>query len=225
MLAKRRAARSRPGARAAYSNIGYLALGEVIAAAAGCPYDTFVRNQILVPLHMERTAFSWTASALGAAPHVTAYQRVPRTMTPLLAAVLPYGLLGARAGSYVSVGSFEVDGAAYGGLIGPVSDAARFLALFTNRGTVGGLRILRPQTVEAMTTIATPGRPYDFGLAWFRPHDEPTATVEHLGGGMGYWNVLRLDPTSDRGAVVMSNTTRHWDIAAFADAAIHTVLG
>jgi CubicO group peptidase (beta-lactamase class C family) len=37
LLARQRRPRFEPGTRAAYSNIGYLALGEVIAAAAGRP--------------------------------------------------------------------------------------------------------------------------------------------------------------------------------------------
>ena len=37
---------------------------------------------------------------------------------------------------------------------------------------------------------------------------------------MGFWNVMRLDPATAAGAVVMSNTTRHWDISDAADRAI-----
>lgn len=37
---------------------------------------------------------------------------------------------------------------------------------------------------------------------------------------MGYWNLMRVNPQTAQGAVVMSNTTRHWDITGFADDAI-----
>ena len=73
-----------------------------------------------------------------------------------------------------------------------------------------------------MTTIGTPGRPYDLGVGWFRPHGN-SGGVEHLGGGIGYWNVLRLLPDRGVGAAVMSNITRHWDIVRMADAAIEAV--
>lgn len=43
---------SEPGTRAACSNVGYLALGQVIAAVAGRPYEQFVHDQLFRPLGM-----------------------------------------------------------------------------------------------------------------------------------------------------------------------------
>ena len=37
---------------------------------------------------------------------------------------------------------------------------------------------------------------------------------------MGFWNVLRYDPTTGHGAAVMSNITSRWEIAEFADEAV-----
>jgi CubicO group peptidase (beta-lactamase class C family) len=220
LLARQHRPRSAPGTRAAYSNVGYLALGEVIAAAAGRPYEEFVRDELLRPLGMTRTAFLWSDPALAGVPPVTGHQRLPRALTPVLKGLLPPGILGTRTGTFVGLEPFELDGAAYGGLIGPVTEAARLIALHANGGTIDGTRVLSRPSTDAMTGITTPGRPYDLGLGWFRPHGDHGPHVEHLGGGMGYWNLLRLDPRTARGAAVMSNTTRHWNITAFADAAI-----
>jgi CubicO group peptidase (beta-lactamase class C family) len=219
LLARQRRPRSAPGTGAAYSNVGYLALGEVIAAAAGHPYEEFVRDELLRPLGMTRTAFRWSDPALAGVPAVTGHQRLPRALTPVLKALLPEGILGARTGKFAGLEPFELDGAAYGGLIGPVTEAARLIALHANGGTVDGTRVLSRQSIDAMTDIATPGKPYDLGLGWFRPHGDHSPHVEHF-GGMGYWNLLRLNPQTAHGAAVMSNTTRHWNITAFADAAI-----
>jgi CubicO group peptidase (beta-lactamase class C family) len=219
VLARQRRPRSEPGAAASYSNIGYLALGEIITTVAGRPYESFVAEELLRPLGMTQTTFSWKACT---SPRVTAYQRLPRVLAPALKVLLPQGLLGVRSRGLVALHPFEVDGAAYGGLIGPVTDAARLVALFANRGTANGARLLRQETYDAMTTLSTPGRPYDVGLGWRRPHDA-TIGVEHLGGGMGYWNALRLLPHRGAGAAVMSNITRHWDIVRVADASIDIV--
>ena len=94
------------------------------------------------------------------------------------------------------------------------------MAVFTNAGRVDARRILRRESVEAMTAITTKGHPYDVRLGWFRPHRDRPDSVEHLGGGIGYFNVLRLNRRAGCGAVVMSNTTKHWDIAGFADGQI-----
>jgi CubicO group peptidase (beta-lactamase class C family) len=49
-----------PGTRYLYSNIGYAALGAALARAAGRPYTDYVRDEILTPLGMTRTAFTLT---------------------------------------------------------------------------------------------------------------------------------------------------------------------
>jgi CubicO group peptidase (beta-lactamase class C family) len=219
-LARQRRPRFAPGTRASYSNVGYLALGEVIAAAAGRPYEEFVRDELLKPLGMSHTTFRWRDPALAAVPAVTGHHQLPRTLTPVVKGLLPAGILGTRTGKFVGLEPFELDGAAYGGLIGPVTEAARLIALHASSGTIDGTRILSRRSVDAMANIATPGKPYDLGLGWFRPHGDHSPCVEHFGGGMGYWNLLRLNPQTGHGAAVMSNTTRHWNITAFADAAI-----
>jgi hypothetical protein len=62
-----------------------------------------------------------------------------------------------------------------------------------------------------MQRIETYGRPFDLGLGWFRPHGT-TATppfVEHLGGGSGFFNVMRLYPERAVAVVVMGNATKY----------------
>jgi CubicO group peptidase (beta-lactamase class C family) len=223
LLGRQRAPKFEPGSRAAYSNVGYLALGEVIAEASGSPYDVFVERELLGPLGMSRTAFRWHDPALDAVPRSTGYQRASRPVAALVQRLLPAGIVGARTGRLVALEPFELDGAAYGGLIGPVTDAALLVALHCNEGTVSGRQLLTADSVRAMADIATRGRPYDLGLGWFRPRGDTDPHVEHFGGGMGFWNVLRIDPTNGSGVAVMSNTSTRWDVATLADAAVASV--
>ena len=58
LLRKHSRLRSEPGARASYSNLGYLVLGEVIERASGRPYVDYVRANILDPLGMSSTISS-----------------------------------------------------------------------------------------------------------------------------------------------------------------------
>jgi CubicO group peptidase (beta-lactamase class C family) len=57
LLARQTRLQAPPGTRAAYSNLGYLALGEVIARVSGLPYQQYVREHLLQPLGMRRTDF------------------------------------------------------------------------------------------------------------------------------------------------------------------------
>ncbi len=59
LLSKNRKLKSVPGEKAAYSNLGYLVLGEVIAEVTGTSYEEHVRAEILSPLGMDRTGFSY----------------------------------------------------------------------------------------------------------------------------------------------------------------------
>jgi len=218
LLAKHRKLTSVPGERARYSNLGYLVLGEVISEVAGTSYEEHVREEILSPLGMARTGFSYPEPAGDGA--ATGYQPLWRTLTPLFRAALPRGVVGTRQGRYVALKPFYVNGPAYGGLVGSVDEAARLVLLHLNHGRVGGTRLLSPESVEMMQRITPRGGKRDFGLGWFRSIEaaqKRPAFVEHLGGGAGFWNVMRLYPEASLGVVMMGNTTRY-DHEAILDA-------
>jgi CubicO group peptidase (beta-lactamase class C family) len=146
LLRKHDRLRHSAGCKAVYSNLGYIALGEVIAAASGRSYEDYVRTRILEPLSMTSTRFAYgTADAEDIA---TGYQRRRHPMTPLFRLLLPKGIIGARGGRFVSFNRFLVDGPAYGGLVVSARDAARFLAVHLNGGELDGVRLLSQAAVE-----------------------------------------------------------------------------
>ena len=105
-------------------------------------------------------------------------------MTPLMRWMLPRGLMGPNVDGYVAFRAFNVDGAAYGGLIGPVRDAARFLRMHLADGELDGVRILSAGSARLMRSISTMGKPFDLGLGWFRPakaREASPAFVQHRG--------------------------------------------
>ena len=209
---RRRRVSRNPGRAASYTNLGYLALGEVIAAAAGGPFEEVVRQRILTPLQMAGTDFHYRPE-LDAA---TAHQRRIHPFNPLLRVVVPKGIVGPVQGRWMTLNPFLVNGSAYGGLVGPVTDAGRFLAMHANDGELDGTRILSPQAAQAMRQLDARGRQLDVGLGWFRRKKDRGDFVEHLGGGAGFWNVMRLYPRTGTGFVAMGNATS-WDHQRLAD--------
>ena len=157
---------------------------------------------------MDHTGFRYQD---GAAP-ATGYVKAPRIADPLLRGLLPGGIAGDRHGPYLSLHPFYVDGPAYGGLVGDVLDAGRFLRLHLGDGEIDGTRVLSPGAAGSMRTIDQAGKPFDHGTGWFRrPTKTPGQWVEHFGAGAGFWNVMRLYPGLGLGIVVMSNSTRMYD--------------
>ena len=209
---RHRRLRAEPGAEGRYTNLGYLALGQIVAAATGVPFVDHVRRHILEPLGMSATHFD--------APRVdetTVYQTVRRGMTPALRLVLPRGTVGVRTGRRLAYRPFRVDGAAYGGLVGTVTDAATFVRAHLD--PTAPSRLLDPATVARMQAITISGTRYDHGLGWYRPREtRPTSPryVEHLGGGLGVYDTMSVYPDLDLAVVIMSNTPGY-DLDALLD--------
>lgn len=194
---------SEPGIAGRYTNLGYLALGQIVADAVGTPYVDHVRRRILEPLGMSDTYFDAPRAS-----ETTVYQAARPGLTTVLRAALPAGTVGRRVDRWISYRPFRVDGAAYGGLVGPATDAAIFVRAHLEANT-DGPRLLKPATVAEMQKITTPGRPYDHGLGWFRPRQDRQGGprfVEHLGGGLGVYNTMRVYPDLGLAVVLMSNT-------------------
>jgi CubicO group peptidase (beta-lactamase class C family) len=219
LLARHGRLKGKPGARASYSNLGYVVLAEVVAAASGTPYIDYVRRNLLEPLGMTQTDFVYRPELEAVA--ATGYQQRFSLLTPLYRLMLPKGIVGPNVGRFVSFRRFIVDGPPYGGLIGPAGDAARFLALHV-RG--GDDTILSPASVEAMQTITATGRKLDVGLGWFRHRSAPRGGprfLEHTGGGGAFFNMMRIWPDEEIGVVVMGNASSY-DREPLADAALRS---
>ncbi|MCB5293983.1 hypothetical protein [Arthrobacter sp. SO3] len=108
-------------------------------------------------------------------------------MDRLWRGLLPAGIAGDRHGPYLSLNPFYVDGPAYGGLVGDVLDAGRFLRMHLRDGELDGTRILSPK--------------------FRRPTQTRGHWVEHFGAGAGFWNVMRPYPDRGLGIVARSNGT------------------
>jgi CubicO group peptidase (beta-lactamase class C family) len=174
LLRRHRRLRGTPGERARYSNLGYLALGEVIAAASGQSYQDYVRDHVLRPLGMTRTGFGYGDGR--AEDAATGHQPRRHPLTPLLRAVLPPGIAGPARGRWRTLHPFCVDGAAYGGLIGSAADAARFLAMHAGDGELDGARVLRQQSAREMRVLSAHGRALDVASAGSGAVAKPPAT-------------------------------------------------
>src|ERR1051325_11166623 len=143
--------RTPPGARFVYSDINYIALGEVVHRVSGGMLDEFARRNIFVPLGMRDSSFR---------PDPKLKTRIAPTekrrdqMNYL-------GDTGADAGSagdewlrgqVHDPTSFRMNGVAgHAGLFSTADDLAIFSQMLLNGGVYNGARILSPLTIAAMT--------------------------------------------------------------------------
>jgi CubicO group peptidase (beta-lactamase class C family) len=213
-LTKSRKLRSEPGARTSYSNLGALILASAMSARAGESFGDLMRTHVLNPLGMSSTGFGEVCGAGKA----TGYH--PRRN--LLRYFLPGWVAGETNGKWLALKPFALDGAPYGGLVGTADDAALFLQMHLSDGRFEGEQILPSESAREMRRIDMKGKRYDLGLGWFKPakqRDSVPDFVEHLGGGAGFFNCMRMYPTEGVGAVVIGNATKY-DVDAVAALAL-----
>ena len=183
------------GDRASYSNIGYLLAGAVIEAVTGRSVQDAVTEAVLTPLGMDNTGYTYKAHA----PRSTGYLRTHAAVVPALRWVLPDGIIGPRTKGHTALRPFLVSGAAYGGLVGTVTDAARLAA-----GHVAGHSDAHPvlslEDLESMRTISAGGKPFDHGIGWFRKPADAHRTpsfVEHSAPAPGSGTPCGSTPNHD----------------------------
>jgi len=151
-------------------------LGRLVDIWSGMPFDKFLEERVLRPLGMNDTTF-WVPSA--------ARERLTTVYVP--------GANGLTATETETVPFTErptlIEGAV--GLVSTVPDFVRFAQMLLNRGELGGVRLLKPETVDMMVRN---------GL--------PDAILQSRGGGSMGWglgnvnivlNPARLDYPANRG--------------------------
>ena len=166
-------------------------LGCVVEKVSGMALDEFVRTRITGPLGMKDTYFFVPQDK--AARVTTVYgSRADGSVERA-----PEGAKG--QGHYVDGPRRSFAGGA--GLVSTARDYGRFLQMLLNGGTLDGVRILAPKTIEVMSTnqvgtlYGTNGMGFGLGFSVTeRPGADGFTTVGSYGWGGAYASVYKVDP-------------------------------
>ena len=199
-----------PGARFIYSDIGYIALGEVVHRVSGMPLDEFARRNIFIPLGMSNTQFR-PAATLRARIAPTEKRRAQRTYlgdSPQESD--PDGDQWLR-GEVHDPTAFRMNGVAgHAGLFSTADDLAIYAQMMLNGGQYRGVRILSPLSVVEMTRPRLVTETWTRGLGWDinssfsvnRGDLFPMGSYGHTGfTGTSMW----IDPASNMFVIFLSN--------------------
>jgi CubicO group peptidase (beta-lactamase class C family) len=183
-----------------YSNLMFVAAGEVVASVSGQAWEQFIRDNILDPLQMRRTVLTvrnLDAKGNAAQPHAT----IKGKMESL---------------SWVN---WDAMGPA-GGIISCVADMARWLQLQLGRGTLEGRKIFAARLSQDMWTphntqrapLPAEGRAdrhfRAYGLGWSLSDYKGRLVVEHGGSYDGMTSQTWMMPEEQLGMVVLTNSDR-----------------
>src|SRR5215813_7045045 len=143
--------RSQPGTRFVYSDINYIALGEVVHRVSGQMLDEFARRNIFVPLGMRDTGFNPAAKLKS---RIAPTEKRRGQMNYLGDSGADSGAEGEQwlRGQVHDPTSFRMNGVAgHAGLFSTANDLAIYCQMILNGGSYRGARILSPMSVAAMT--------------------------------------------------------------------------
>ena len=176
---------SRPGRRFHYTNVGFALLGEVVARLRGVPWAQALAEDVLEPLGLTRTTMRPQR------PHATGYAVHPFADVLL---VEPEHDAGAMAPA--------------GQLWTTVADLARWTAFLTGGGSVLSAATLREMR-EPLALDDRRGAPWTgaHGLGLQVWNSGGARSFGHGGSMPGFLAIIRMDPESGDGAVVMANAT------------------
>lgn len=195
---------SAPGQRFAYSNLGYVLLGQVIERVSGRPYRQYVTENILDRLGLGPGEIGFTVS--DPARHAKGYQRRRSLMSAALGLMIDKSkFMGPAEGPWRSFLTNYVNGSAYGGLLGTPEAFARYAQILSGPGGP----LLGPEMRRRLFTEnrTNDGRPTGMCLSWFTGSLNGKRFVAHAGGGGGYYCEVRIYPDDGYTSVVMCNRT------------------
>ncbi len=203
--------RNPPGARFVYSDIGYIALGEVVRRVSGATLDRFARLNIFVPLGMRYTSFR-PSRALK--KRIAPTEKRRGQMTYLGDSAENVGVEGEEwlRGEVHDPTSYRMNGVAgHAGLFSTADDLALYCQMILGGGQHQGVRILSPLSVAEMTrprlvTEAgwTRGLGWDINTSFSTNRGDlfPLGSFGHTGfTGTSLW----IDPATEMFVVFLSN--------------------
>ena len=203
--------RNAPGTKFVYSDIGYIALGEVVHRVSGSPLDQFARQNIFIPLGMHSTGFRPARSLV---KRIAPTEKRRGQLSYLGDSATDIGAEGEKwlRGEVHDPTSFRMSGVAgHAGLFSTARDVSIYCQMILNKGTSRGARILSPTSIATMIRpriVAENG--WSRGLGWDinsnfstnRGDAFPLGSFGHTGfTGTSIW----IDPATDMFLVFLSN--------------------
>ena len=182
-----------PGTHAAYSDIGFILLGEVLARLSGSALDRFAEQEIFAPLGMERARFNppedWRLAIPPTEEDKTFRKRIIQ-------------------GEVNDENAFVMGGiSGHAGVFAPATDVARFAECMLR----GGMPILNPATVRLFTAREASPQGTSRALGWDTPSHPSSSGIMltpssfgHLGfTGTSLW----IDPRRQLSVTLLTNRT------------------
>jgi CubicO group peptidase (beta-lactamase class C family) len=177
---------SKPGEEFHYSNMAFDVLADVVAKVSGQSFESFVKENILLPLQMTESSFFQpeTKESLRTTPHTG--------NPPAVSAVYPYNRAHAPSSTLNS----------------SAVQLANWAIANLHHGIFNGRSILKPESYSMMMTptfVTDKENNQAVGLSWFIGHYKDVSMIMHSGSDLGYRSNFTMIPDRKLGIVLLAN--------------------
>jgi len=184
-----------PGSRFIYSDLGFVVLGKVVEKVSGKSLDTFAKENFFSLLSMSSSRFR---------PPKLDRDRIAPTERTRAGGMM-------RGDVHDPLASMLGGVAGDAGLFSTARDLSRFCRMFLNQGSLDGVTVLEPQTVQSMVSPQSPaGKENVRGFGWDINSIYSSVRGSHFSsqsyGHTGYTGTsLWIDPAVESYVIILTN--------------------
>ncbi len=197
-----------PGKEFAYSDLNFIALGEIVYAVSKEKLDVFAKEHIFLPLGLSDTYFRPPDRLM---KRIAPTEPRRNTLKYLKGQMSQASLDEILRGEVHDPTAWRMGGVAgHAGMFSSAQDIAIYAQMLLDKGTSRGKRFLSPLTVEAMTTRQSPENSVQIrGFGWDIDsiYSSPRGDLFKEGfGHTGFTGVsLWIHPPTDTFVIILSN--------------------
>ena len=196
--------KSKPNEKYAYSNLGYILLGQLIEKVSGVSYEDYIRANILQPLNIKPHELDFTI--IDNNQHAKGYHKKYSFSNIILSLLLDKSkYVDKTEGKWISFKNNYVNGVSYGGLIGSSNAFIKYIQELLKSNCKLITDDYKNMLFTENHTISN--KATGMCLSWFKGQLNGKQYFAHAGGGGGYYCEIRVYPDIGIGSVVMFNRT------------------
>jgi D-alanyl-D-alanine carboxypeptidase len=196
--------KSQPNEKYAYSNLGYILLGQIIEKITGASYEMYVSDNIIRRIDLNATEMGFELSDVKLL--AKGYHKTVSFSSLLLGFLFDKSkFMGKTEGKWKPFKDFYVNGVSYGGLTGTPDALIKYireLMILNNRLLAENARVML-----FTENITNDKKKTGMCLSWFTGQLDGNKYFTHAGGGGGYYCEMRIYPDQGIGSVVFFNRT------------------
>jgi D-alanyl-D-alanine carboxypeptidase len=195
--------RSKPNEKFAYSNLGYVLLGQMIEKVTGLSYEKYIVEYVIKPLNIRKKELDFEMTAH---QHAKGYHKNLSLSNVLLGMLIDKSkFMDVPEGRWKPFRDNYVNGPSYGGLIGTTNAFAKYIQELLKPEC----KLISDEFKKKMFTENVTGKniPTGMCLSWFTGKLNGRQYYAHAGGGGGFYCEIRIYPDQGLGSVVMFNRT------------------